>query len=160
MACHHIGRAALSVTLAAVPLTPCASQATKPKEIPLENSRVFGLFLIRVEVNGKPATLVVDTGTNVTVISEELLDTVEHPTVHDSTSTLEGSGFSGRGVFQRASLKVGSITWRDHRVVIMDTRKLSRSLGQRVDGMLGIDFFGEFGVMMVDIRNHKLILDP
>jgi predicted aspartyl protease len=153
-------RGRLPIALGIVLLASIALQAAKPREIPLENSRVFGLFLVRVEVNGKPAILVVDTGTNVTVISEELIDGAASTAAHDSTSTLEGSGFSGRGVFQRASIKVGPITWRDHRVVVMDTRKLSKSLGQRVDGLLGVDFFGEFGMMMVDLRNHKLILDP
>jgi len=42
----------------------------------------------------------------------------------------------------------------------MDTRDLSRSLGQKIDGMLGIDFFKEFEIVVVNLKNHKLILEP
>ena len=26
--------------------------------------------------------------------------------------------------------------------------------------MLGIDFFSQFGLVVVDLKNHKLVLDP
>jgi len=139
--------------------TPAVSQPSNQREIPFENSRVFGLFVVRVEANGRPAVLIVDTGSNVTIISPELAD-VAPGTLDNAASPSRGSGFIGRGVFRRATLKVGSVTWRDHRVVVTDTRELSKSLGQRVDGMLGIDFFSEFEVMVVDLKNHKLILTP
>jgi predicted aspartyl protease len=93
-------------------------------EIPFENRRVFGLFLVKVEANGRPAVLIVDTGASVTVISPELADVA--PGTFDITAyPSKGSGFTGRGLFRRATLKVGPITWRDHKVVITDTRELS-----------------------------------
>jgi predicted aspartyl protease len=150
---------AITIALAITLETPTLSVAANHREIPFENSRVFGLFLIRVEANGRPAVLVVDTGSNVTTISTELAD-VAPGTVDNSASRSDGSFFRGRGVFRQATLRVGPIIWRDHRVVVTDTRALSKSLGQRVDGMLGIDFFCEFKVMVLDLRNHKLILDP
>ncbi len=57
-------------------------------------------------------------------------------------------------------MRVGSITWRDRRIVVMDMRELSSSLGQKVDGLLGMDFFSEFDLVVVDLKNHKLILEP
>ena len=42
----------------------------------------------------------------------------------------------------------------------MDTHDLSKSLGQTIDGLLGMDFFKEFEVVVVNLKNHKLILQP
>jgi hypothetical protein len=44
--------------------------------------------------------------------------------------------------------------------LVMDTRDLSKSFGQKIDGLLGIDFFNEFEVVVVNLKNHKLILEP
>ena len=138
--------------------TTAVSQSGNRREIPFENSRVFGLFLIKVEVNGRPAVLIVDTGSSITAISPEFAD-VALGTVDVAASPAKGSGFTGLGVFRRARLKVSSVTW-DHRMLVTDTRELSRSLGQRVDGILGIDFFTGFEVVVVDLKKHKLILTP
>jgi predicted aspartyl protease len=138
---------------------PAFPQSSDPKEIPFEKSRIFGLVLVKVEVNGKPAVLIVDTGSNHTVISSELADAVPR-NLESVVDTSKGSGFAGSGVFTKATLKVGSITWRDHKVVAMDMRALSKSLGQKADGVLGMDFFSDFKLMVVDLKNHKLILEP
>jgi predicted aspartyl protease len=138
---------------------PAFPQPANQREIPFENSRMFGLVLVKVEVNGRPAVLIVDTASNHTIISSELADAP--PRNLDSVvATSKGSGFAGAGVFTRATLKVGPITWRDHKVVAMDMRALSKSLGQKADGMLGMDFFSEFELVVVDLKNHRLVLEP
>jgi len=138
---------------------PVFSQSLNLKEIPCENSRLFGLVLIKVEVNGRLAVLIVDTASNHTIISSELGD-VPARNLDNVVATSKGSGFAGAGVFTRATLKVGPITWRDHKVVAMDMRAFSKSLGQKADGLLGMDFFSEFELVVVDLKNHKLILHP
>jgi hypothetical protein len=42
----------------------------------------------------------------------------------------------------------------------MDTHELSKSFGQKIDGLLGMDFFSDFELLVVDLRNHKLTLKP
>jgi hypothetical protein len=42
----------------------------------------------------------------------------------------------------------------------METHALSKSFGQKIDGLLGMDFFSEFELVVVDLRNHKLTLEP
>jgi hypothetical protein len=135
---------------------PAFPQASNPKEIPFENSRMFGLVLVKVEVNGRPAVLIVDTASNHTI---ELAD-VSARNLDSVVATSKGSGFAGAGVFTRATLKVGAITWRDHKVVAMDMRALSKGLGQKADGLLGMDFFSDCELVVVDLKNHKLILEP
>ena len=106
-----------------------------------------------------PQFSIVDTASNHTIISSELAD-VPPRTLDNLVPPAEGSGLTGTGVFAKATLKVGPITWRDHRIVVMDMRDFSKSLGQKIDGLLGMDFFSEFEVVVVDLKNHKLILEP
>ncbi len=89
---------------------PAFPQSSNPKEIPFENSRLFGLVLIKVEVNGKLAVLIVDTASNHTIISSQLAD-IPARNLDNVVATSKGSGFAGAGVFTRATLKVGPITW-------------------------------------------------
>jgi predicted aspartyl protease len=139
--------------------TPTFSQSDTQSEIPFENSGRFGLLLIRVQANGKPALFIVDTASNQTILSSELADI--HPRSLDTTvSTLKGSGFSGSGVLAKATLKVGPILWRDHPVVVMEMRALSKSFGRQIDGLLGFDFFSGFELVVIDLKNRRLILKP
>ena len=81
-------------------------------------------------------------------------------TFDNLVATSRGSGFAGTGVFSRATLRVGPIEWRDHRIVVMDMHDFSKSFGQKIDGLLGMDFFREFEFVIVDRKNHKLIIEP
>ena len=132
-------------------------QPPKSAEIPLRSARAFGLMLVEARINGKPAVLILDTGSNRTIVSSKLVD-VTTPSVRDVVTTEKGSGWSGQGVFTKASLAVGPLLWQDHRILAMDTNELSKSLGESVDGMLGMDFLNEFDIVIVDLRQHKLIL--
>jgi hypothetical protein len=132
-------------------------QHSHPVEIPFQFNRAFGLMLIRAEVNGKPAVLILDTGSNHTIIGSRFAD-VATPTLKDTVSSEKGSGFSGTGVFTKASLKVGSLVWRDRRILTMDMKEVSKSLGENIDGFVGMDFLNEFEIVVVDLRQHKLIL--
>jgi predicted aspartyl protease len=150
---------AIAIMLAAILQVPAFPQSSSPKEISFENSRMFGLVLVKVEVNGRSAILIVDTASNHTIISSELTDAPPR-NLDNAVATSRGSGFAGAGVFTKATLKVGPITWRDHKVVAMDMRAFSKDLGQKADGLLGMDFFSDFEVVVVDLKNHKLILHP
>jgi predicted aspartyl protease len=114
-------------------------------------------MLIRGEVNGNPATLILDTGSDHTIISSRFVD-VATPPLRDTVHSGKGSGFTGTGVFTRSSLKVGPLVWRDHRILAMDLKEISKSLGENVDGLLGMDFLNEFEIVVVDLRQRKLIL--
>jgi hypothetical protein len=132
-------------------------QPSPPAQIPFQFSRAFGLMLIRAEVNGKSAVLVLDTASNHTTISSRFVD-VATPPLRDTVSSRKGSGYTGTGVFTRASLKVGPLVWRDHRILAMDLKEISKSLGENIDGLLGMDFLNEFEIVVVDLTQHKLIL--
>lgn len=142
----------LAVTLA-FNLSP---QPPNSIEIPLRSGREFGLLLVDARVNGMPAVFILDTGSNHTIVSSKLVD-VATPSLKDVVATKKGSGYSGSGIFTRASLAVGPVLWPDHRILAMDTNEISKSMGESVDGMLGMDFLDEFNAV-IDFRQHKLIL--
>jgi predicted aspartyl protease len=126
-------------------------------EIPIETSSRFGLLLVKAEVDGKPAVLIVDTGSTITVISTKLATISEH---HSNRVMVprNGSGLVGMGVYAQAAIKVGPLVWGKRRIVVMDMQEVSNSLEQEVDGILGLDFFSQVAFFAVDTKNHKLIL--
>jgi len=128
-----------------------------PVEVPFEYSREFGLMLIKVEVNGKPAVMVLDTGSNETIVSPKLA-MIKGLGVKDAVSLAKGSGYSGTGVIATAFLRVGPLNPRNCQILVVDLSTLSKSLGQEVDGILGMSVLKEFEIVSVDLRHHKLIL--
>jgi len=42
--------------------------------------------------------------------------------------------------------------------LVVDLSALSKTLGQEVDGILGMSVLKEFEIVSVDLRHHKLVL--
>jgi hypothetical protein len=40
----------------------------------------------------------------------------------------------------------------------MDMKDISKSFGENIDGLLGMDFLNDFEMVVVDLKQHKLIL--
>jgi predicted aspartyl protease len=114
-------------------------------------------MLVEAKVNGKPAVLILDTGSNHTIVNSRLVD-VATSAVRDTVTTKKGSAYAGAGVYTKASLAVGPVSWRDHGIIAMDMTEMSKSLGESVDGLLGLDFLGQFELVIVDLKQHKLTL--
>jgi predicted aspartyl protease len=144
---------AFTVTLAlgAFPRSP------DPIEIPFEYSRAFGLMLVKAEVNGKPAVMVVDTGSNETIVSPRLV-IVKQLSSRDAVAMAKGSGYSGTGVIATAFLSIGTSNPKNCQILVVDLSDLSKTLGQDVDGILGMSVLREFEIVSVDFRHHKLLL--
>ena len=126
-------------------------------EIPFEYSRAFGLMLIKVEVNGKPAVMVLDTGSNETIVSPRLV-IVKQLSSKDAVAMAKGSGYSGAGVVATAFLTIGPLNPKNCEILVVDLSGLSKTLGQQVDGILGMSVLKEFEIVSMDLRHHKLIL--
>jgi hypothetical protein len=150
-------RCTLAFALAVAGIIPASSRSLNPESIPFQVSHSFGLMLIRAEVNGNAAILILDTGSNHTIISSRFVD-VATPPLKDTVASEKGSGLSGRGVFTKASLKVGSLVLRDHPILAMDMKEVSKSFGENIDGLLGMDFLNEFETVVVDLKQHRLLL--
>jgi len=128
-----------------------------PVEVPFEYSRTFGLMLIKVEVNGKSAVMVLDTGSNETIVSPRVI-IAKQLTSKDTVALAKGSGYSGSAVVSTALLKVGPLTPKNCQILVVDLSDLSKSLGENIDGILGMSVLKEFEIVSVDLRHHKLLL--
>jgi predicted aspartyl protease len=128
-----------------------------PVEVPFEYSRAFGLMLIKVEVNERPAVMVLDTGSNETIVSPKLV-IVKQLRSKDAVAMAKGSGYTGNAVIATALLRVGPLNPKNCQILVMDLSDLSKSLGQEVDGILGMSVLKEFEIVSVDLRHHKVVL--
>ena len=85
-------------------------------------SHSFGLMLIRAEVNGSPATLILDTGSNHTTISSRFVD-VATPALRDTVSSEKGSGFPGTvdgllGMDFLNEFEIAVVDSRQHKLIL------------------------------------------
>jgi Aspartyl protease len=85
--------------------------------IPFESSQNFGSILIRAEVNGLPATLIVDTGSSHTILSSRLLQ-VHSSALEPANPPAKGSGYVGTAGWVQATVQVGTHRWEGRRVLV------------------------------------------
>jgi predicted aspartyl protease len=153
----NVHRYALAFTLTLALGRSAFPHPPHPVEIAFEYSKAFGLMLIKVEVNGKAAVMVLDTGSNETLVSPTLVSGKPFkPT--QAMPLAEGSGFSGAVLGASAFLSIGPVNPKEFRVLVMDLSALSKSLGQQIDGILGMSVLKEFEIVSVDLRHHKILL--
>ncbi len=134
------------------------TEGDSQREIPFEVNRRFGSILIRGRVNGHWATLVVDTGSSHTILSCELLR-VSPLVLPQAPAPSKASGLVGRGAWYKATLEIGAMTWTDHRVLVTnDFQDLSKSVSEKVDGILGEDVLKDFSSVVIDFQHHRLLL--
>lgn len=127
-------------------------------EVPFERNRQFGSILVRVHVNGKPAILLVDTGSSHTLLSADILG-VNPLFLERAAAPVKGSGLIGIAGWTTATIDLGTINWANRKVLVMDEfREISKSMKQRVDGILGEDVLNEFTSVAIDFKNHRLVL--
>jgi len=134
-------------------------KASGPQDgIPFELNPKFGSILIKAQVNGRPAKLVVDTGSSNTILSSELLQVRPLATAH-ADAPAHGSGYVGSGGWAKATLEVGTTKWSDRRVLVMnDFQDMSNTLQERVDGIIGADVLREFDSVVIDFKHRRLFL--
>jgi hypothetical protein len=125
--------------------------------VPLELNSRFGLIVLKVDLDGEPATFVLDTGSSRTILSTRLVHN-RLPSAPKVTSS-KGSGYVGSAIAVKATLKIGETVWRDHDFLAMDDLpEISQSLGQKIDGILGQDLLRDFKTVEIDFRNRRLAL--
>lgn len=140
---------------------PAAEARPKPTGrqtvLPIERSPHFGAILVRVQVNGQPAVLILDTGSNITILSPEIcgLNPVRLPRAE---APRKGTGFVGDGRWGEAAIAIGTTEWKRKRVLVVDTKDLSRATQRKIDGILGQDILDEFGYVEINLRERRLTL--
>jgi predicted aspartyl protease len=168
----RIGALLVSVLLVCVPFVSSQSRPgaapppsrdsavkTSPRRTVLsfERSPHFGAILVSVQVNGKPAVLILDTGSNTTILSPEIcgLDTHRLPRAE---APRKGTGFVGDGRWGQATLTIGTVVWKNKRVLVADTKDLSRAAQRKIDGILGQDILDDFKYVEINLEAKQLTL--
>jgi hypothetical protein len=140
---------------------PLPYPASKPSHrqtvVPIERSPHFGTILVSVHVNGKPAVLILDTGSNTTILSPEISDLNPARLPH-ADPPRKGTGFVGDGRWGQATLSIGTTVWKDKRVLVVDTKDLSRAVQRKIDGILGQDILDEFKIVEINLEEKRLTL--
>jgi Aspartyl protease len=125
--------------------------------LPIERSPHNGVILVSVRVNGKPAVLILDTGSNTTILSPEIsgLNPARLPR---AAPPRKGTGFVGDGRWGQATLTIGTTVWKDKRVLVVDTKDLCRAFQRKIDGILGQDILDEFKYVEINLEEKRLTL--
>ena len=132
-------------------VAPCRST------LPIERDPVFGVILVDILVNGKPAVVILDTGSNTTMLSPEAAS-LDPASLRRAFPPKLGTGFAGQRSWGLATLAVGARTWKDHRVLVADLKSISDTMHRKIDGILGEDILGKSKYIEIDLEHNRLIL--
>ena len=120
----------------------------------------FRAILVKVDVNKKPALMIVDTGSSRTILDPRFLDLdLDSREAHKRADIGKGSGVAGDGArWGTATIEIGTHRFAGHRVVVVDMQDVSRNFQRTIDGLLGQDILCEFDRVVVDFSRSKIIL--
>ncbi|HEX6879010.1 MAG TPA: retropepsin-like aspartic protease, partial [Terriglobales bacterium] len=129
------------VAMLLVALASFASNATQ-FTLPFELCKDRNAMLVAIEVNGKPAHLLLDTGSEFTILSTASAGITDVEL--KKTSFGNGPGMSGDAIWGIADIRLPGLMLDQQRVVVMNLEQVRRIYGKNVDGLLGQDILGQF----------------
>ena len=134
-----------------------AAPAQEHKTFVVSFHTVNGLILLDGQLNGKPASLLLDTGANNSVVDVHSagFDGLKL----DALRSTGAAGAEGDCAVREVKLSLEHRSWLNRRVCVMDLSDVSRRMGVRVDGFIGADVLTEFSSVKIDYKNHTLELE-
>jgi hypothetical protein len=117
----------------------------------------FGAMFVQVQVNGRTATFLVDTGAASTYVQADLAGI--NPRLLQTSRFKPNGGFEAYTVRKVADVSLGHGRWRrSMQVGACDLAELSSRYGRRVDGILGQDVLRRFRRVTIDFGAKTLLL--
>jgi gag-polyprotein putative aspartyl protease len=151
------GRISRLVALVFLFLLPPPNRA-RPTSLHIPFRTAQSMILVDGKVNGNPATLLLDTGANRTIISGKAYGNVQFR-LQQLRHNSHGAGVSGGSIPQHADLVLGEHAWVAQRVSVMDLDELNEMLKLHFDGLLGQDILRQFRSVRIDYHAHVIELE-
>jgi hypothetical protein len=154
---RHVSRVVRAIAVLALVLLPLPGPA-QPRVIRLAFRSVDSMILVVGGVNGKPATLLLDTGANNTIVSAKMYGAVQFQLsrAHHNPS---GPGMIGDSLRAPVDFTLANHLWVGQRVAVMDLDDLKKILGINFDGILGQDILRQFRSIRIDYHAHTIELE-
>ena len=135
-----------------LPSATCAHEET----VLLPFRSTHSLILVDAKVNGNPATLLLDTGANNTIINAKLYGNVQAPRVE---LTSKGPGIVGNALRLHVDLEIAGRFLFSQPVSVMNLGDLPRRVGAQFDGLLGQDVLRQFRSVRINYHAHVIELE-
>jgi hypothetical protein len=123
--------------LALLLLLPALASAQAPAPLTLPFREVNGLLFVDIKISGKTASMLLDTGSNVTLVQR--------------------AGPDGN-----ITIEIGDRVFTLHAIEIDKSSRIAAEMSRQkdMDGILGGNFMRCFSVMRIDYKAHALVLVP
>jgi len=145
---------ALALSLVSAKASPAAAAGIS-EQVPFEYAHGRDSILLHVQVNQKPALLILDTGSPYTVLRPEVVGL--DPKELTPTRAASGGRFIGDAAEKEVSLQVGSLKWEKRKVVVMDLSQAFSAYREDIAGVLGLDILREFDQITIDIKDKAVV---
>lgn len=124
--------------------------------VPFRTAQTF--ILVQAKVNGNPATLLLDTGANRTIVSIKIYGTAQF-TLQRMRQNSNGPGHVGESVRLTADVALANRVWVGQPVSVMNLEDLKQELGVNFDGLLGEDLLREFRSVRINYKTRVIELE-
>jgi hypothetical protein len=150
-------RAAMRTSILTVLLLLANLAGADEFEVPFRLQSDHRAMLVSVAVNGRAATMLVDTGAASTFVSAGLVGV--HATQIARARFRSEGGMEVHGIRREAGLTLGTAHFRTT-IIASNLETLSQRYGIRVDGVLGQDVLRRFRRVTIDVERGALVLTP
>ena len=140
----------LALLLAPLPLL------AQPRVVTLPFRSVNSLILVDAKIDGRPVTLLVDTGANRTILNAKSFGRASLPV---SQPFNQGAGIIGNALRLRVGLEIANQILFSQHVSVMNLEDLSKRFGIPFDGLLGQDILDQFRSVRIDYKTHVIELE-
>jgi len=139
-----------------LPLILFASPASgQPDTVPFREGPDHRI-LVSVLVDGKARQFILDTGAKDTILSENAVPVGERAGLRLQEQIV---GFRGMALIRAAELRLGKHVWVNQPVHVTDLTEVSKSLGVRVEGILGMDVLSQFKSIQIRFSSSTIEME-
>jgi Aspartyl protease len=150
---RRLSRALTLLLLLLMPLPIPAHSGT----VRISFRTVQSLIVVEGKVNGNPATFLLDTGANRTIVGTNVYGNVRFEPQRIPRRE-PGAGLVGYSLRRSADLELGEHVWIAQQVSVMNLDELTQMLHLDFDGLLGQDILRQFRSVRIDYRAHVIEL--